>query len=261
MSETFGIYLARESGLHRLHPLTKLTLAGFSMVAGMALPGLWLAYCAFAAIMLPVAAWGKILGAYVRVVWRVLLPFAVSLLLVQGFFWTGGTPLAKIGPLSLKLEGVTFAVRSSGRILMVTGGFLLLALSTRPDALMIALTQRGMPRSIAYVVLTTLQIVPRFQAKADAILDAQRSRGLETEGNILRRVRALLPLIVPLVLGSILDIEERAIALEARGFSHSGPKTSLLVLTDSASQVAVRWGLLAGMVVLIAARLVAGRWA
>jgi energy-coupling factor transport system permease protein len=126
---------------------------------------------------------------------------------------------------------------------------------------MIALAQRGMPRSIAYIVLTTLQIVPRFQAKADAILDAQRSRGLETEGNILLRLRALLPLIVPLVLGSILDIEERAIALEARGFGHPGPKTSLLVLADSASQVAVRWGLLAGMVILIAARLVVGRWA
>jgi energy-coupling factor transport system permease protein len=257
MSESFSIFVARQSGLHRLHPLTKLALAGFSLVAGMTLPGVWATYVAFGAILLPLAVWGNVLGAFVRAVWRVVLPFAISLLLVQGLFWTGGTPLVGLGPLSLKLEGVTFAARSTGRILMIVSGFLLLALSTRPDALMIALTQRGMPQGIAYIVLTTLQIVPRFQAKANGILDAQRSRGLETEGNIARRLRALLPLVVPLVLGSIVDIEERAIALEARAFSRQGQKTSLLVLTDSPIQAVVRWSLVLGIAILVAARLAA----
>lgn len=118
---------------------------------------------------------------------------------------------------------------------------------------MLALIEKGVPHSISYVVLTALQVVPRFQAKANTILDAQRSRGLETEGNLLVRFRALLPLIQPLLLGSIVDIEERAIALEVRAFGRSGPKTSLLVLHDTALQRVVR-------VLLILASLAVVAW-
>ena len=89
-------------------------------------------------------------------------------------------------------------------------------------------------------MLATIQIAPRFQAKAGTILDAQRVRGLETEGGMGRRIRALLPLVVPLVLGSIIDIEERAMALDARAFSRQGVKTSLLVLHDTITQRVTR---------------------
>jgi energy-coupling factor transport system permease protein len=174
--------------------------------------------------------------------------------LIQGFFWTGGTPVLHIGPLSLKQEGLLFAARSTGRILMIVGSFLLLSLSTRPDALMLSLAQRGVPKSLTYIILATLQLVPRFQDKAATILDAQQARGLETAGSLSRRVRALLPMVKPLILGSIVDIEERAIALEARAFGRSGPKTSLLTLNDSAAQAIFRWLLLLAAVALVIAR-------
>ncbi len=128
----------------------------------------------------------------------------------------------------------------------------MLSLATRPDRLMIALSQRGLPGSLTYIVLSTLQIVPRFQTRAQTILDAQRSRGLETGGNLLQRSKALLPLVVPLVLGSFIDIEERAIALEARGFSRQGKKTSFVQLEDSRSQRAIRLlVLLTGLVAVL----------
>jgi energy-coupling factor transport system permease protein len=127
---------------------------------------------------------------------------------------------------------------------MIVGSFLLLTFTTRPDSLMLALSRHGVPNSITYIILSTMQIVPRFQAKANTILDAQRSRGLETEGSLLVRFRALLPLIQPLLLGSIVDIEERAIALEVRAFGRGGPKTSLLVLQDTNVQRVARWLLL-----------------
>jgi energy-coupling factor transport system permease protein len=256
VTAAFSLYAARQSGLHRFHPLTKLALAAFGLAAGVVLPGLWANYLAFSVLLLPLAAWGQILRPYLRAVLRVALPFGISLFLIQGFLWPGGTPLFRLGPVSLKVEGLAFAVQSTGRILMVVGSFLLLALSTRPDALMIALAQRGVPNTLTYIVVATVQIAPRFQAKAAAILDAQRARGLETEGGFRRRARALLPLVMPLVLGSIVDIEERAIALEARAFSRHGPKTSLLVLADSRAQAVLRWLLLGGALLLIAARLV-----
>jgi energy-coupling factor transport system permease protein len=105
-------------------------------------------------------------------------------------------------------------------------------------------------------VLTTLQIAPRFQAKAQTILDAQRARGLETEGHLIRRFRALLPLVIPLVLGSIIDVEERAIALEVRAFSREGPKTSLIALRDTTGQAILRWGLLVAVIGLVVVRVV-----
>jgi energy-coupling factor transport system permease protein len=251
----FSLYIARESVIHRLHPLTKLAIVAFCLVLGLFLPGLWLTYVAFVVLIVPLAAAAGILAPFLRAVFKTALPIVISLFLVQGLFWPGGTPIFTLGPLSLKQEGVAFAVRSAGRFLMVISSFLLLTFTTRPDGLMLALSQRGFPKSVAYIMLATLQIVPRFQTKANTILDAQRSRGLETEGNLWVRFRALLPLIQPLLLGSIVDIEERAIALEVRAFGREGPKTSLLVLHDTTWQRVLRWLLVLGVLGIMAWRL------
>ena len=254
-NSAFSLYIAGESPIHRLHPLTKLALVTFCLVLGLFLPGVWLTYVVFAVLILPLAVLAGILGPFLRAAFKTALPIVVSLFLVQGLFWPGGTPILHLGPLSLQLEGLLFAVRSAGRFITVVSSFLLLTFTTRPDGLMLALNQRGFPNSIAYIMLATMQIVPRFQAKANTILDAQRSRGLETEGNLFVRLRALLPLVQPLLLGSIVDIEERAIALEVRAFGRQGPKTSILVLHDTAGQRLLRWLLLLAALAVIGWRL------
>jgi energy-coupling factor transport system permease protein len=251
MAQAFSLFTVRDSILHRFHPLTKLSSAGFLFIAGLILPGTWTAYVVLVVIALPLALLGKVTRAWLAAAWRVALPFIISVFLVQGFFWPRGTPLVFLGPLSLKREGLVFAIASTGHILAVVSSFLLLALTTRPDMLMTALTQAGLPGNIAYIIVATIQIVPRFQAKAAAILDAQRARGLETEGNLVQRMRAILPLVVPLVLGSLVDVEERAIAIEARAFNRTGPKTSLIEISEATWEPPVRWvivGVMVGMV-------------
>jgi hypothetical protein len=148
------------------------------------------------------------------------------------------SPLAQTG--GAPVRGPEHGTHSCG------GGQLPAPLAHYPD-------QRGAPKALTYIVLATLQIAPRFQAKANTILDAQRARGLETEGGLGRRIRALLPLVVPLVLGSIIDIEERAMSLEARAFSREGKKTSLLILPDSVIQKVARIALLFATAAAIAA--------
>ena len=59
------------------------------------------------------------------------------------------------------------------------------------------------------------------------ITDAQRSRGMETEGNLLTRAKAFLPLISPVVMGALINTRERAVALEVRGFAAKQKKTYL----------------------------------
>jgi len=240
MNNGLTLYIDRQSGLHDLNPLTKLVLVGFCLICGLSLPGWLSGYVLLAGVLIPLSVWGRVGRAFVSRTVKVVLPFAISVVLIQGLLWKDGTPIAAIGPISFKLEGVRFAVAAVGRMLSVFGSFLLLSLSTRPDRLMIALAQRGLSASVSYIVLTTLQIVPRFQAKARQILDAQRARGLETEGNILTRLRTLPALLGPLILSSLIEIEDRAIALEARAFKRPGPKTSLQVLHDSGLQRTMR---------------------
>jgi energy-coupling factor transport system permease protein len=206
--------------------------------------------------VLPIALWGRVAGRLLKSLLRIVLPLTVSLLLVRGLFWPSGTPLVALGPFSLKEEGLRFTAVIVARILVVASSFLLLSLTTRPDALMITLAQRGLSGTISYIMLTTLQIVPHFQTKAETILAAQQSRGLEVRGSLLRRIRALVPLVIPLILGSIVDIEERAMALEARAFSLPGPRTSVLILPDPPAERAVRWLMAGGMLALILARIV-----
>lgn len=253
---TFSMYVARESGLHQLHPLTKGTLTLCLLAAGLALPGNWTSYGLLLCIIVPLAIWGKIFQSHIRVVWNISWPFALSVILIQSLFWETGTPVFELWKIAPKWEGAEFALVGVGKIIFVMADFTLFAMSTRPDFLMISLKQIGLPGSIAYIVVSTLQIIPSFQRKAFTILDAQRSRGLETEGNLLTRARALLPLVMPLVIGSLVEVEERAIAIEARRFNSSKKETSLIEIPDSKAQALLRRLLILLMIVSILARIV-----
>jgi energy-coupling factor transport system permease protein len=240
--------------VHRLHPLTKITLTGFLLVAGLALPGVWSNYLLLVAAVLPLALWAQVARELFSRAFKVALPFAISVFLVQGFFWPGGTPLVGIGPISLKEEGLLFAIASTGRILVVVSSFLWFALTSRPDTLMISLAQRGLPSSLAYIIVATIQIVPRFQARAATILEAQQARGLETGGRFTQRLRAILPLVVPLILSSLVDVEERALAIEARAFNRPGVKTSLVEIFEARWEPALRWVIVLAMIGILGLR-------
>ena len=246
------LYFQRDSQPHRWHPLTKLALALLFLVAAATLPGLLWLLAAFVFLQLSLAAWGKVLRRFARSCFTVITPFVISLLVIQGFFAEGTTALLVLGPFTFTAEGALAGLTAAARILLALGGVLLLMLTTRPDALMLGLTQRGLPQSLAYIVLSALQIFPRFQERAQVILEAQQSRGLETQVSLLGRARLLVPLAGPLVLSSVVDVEERAMALEARAFSRTGQKTSFLLLHDNSAQRMARWvclGLCAALII------------
>ena len=248
------LFVPGNNGFHQLHPLTKLALTIFSLALAATLPHLLWLLGAYILLLLPLAAWGGLLRPFLKSCAAVITPFVISLSIIQGFFTPGQTQLFQLGAFVFTLEGWLAGLTIAARILLAIGGALLLMLSTRPDVLMLALTQSGLPGSLAYVVLTSIQIFPRFQERAQVILEAQQARGLEIRVNILKRLRLLVPLLGPLVLSSIVDVEERAMALEARAFSRPGRKTSLLVLEDSGWQRLVRWALLLLMVALVGFR-------
>ncbi|MEJ2568971.1 MAG: energy-coupling factor transporter transmembrane component T [Anaerolineales bacterium] len=192
------LYIPRSSGLHALHPLTKIAMTGVFFVAAATLSNVWWLLALYAVGLLPLAFWGQVFRPFIKSNALLIWPFALSLFLIQGFFARGTHVLLQLGPLSLKEEGLWLAAHFTARLLVWLGAAVLMMIVTRPDKLMLALIERGMPRQIAYIILAALQIIPRFQDKAQGILDAQRSRGLETEGSLIHRMRNHLTTEVPL---------------------------------------------------------------
>ena len=244
MAEAPSLYQHRKSSIHRLHPLTRLALVAFLLICGLSVPGVWITYALVLLVVLPLAVLARILRPLASAAWKVALPFAISVFLIQGFLWPNGTPLIGVGLVSLKREGLIFAITTTGRILLVISAFLWFAFTTRPDILMTALVQHGVSSNLAYLVVATIQIIPRFQNRAAAILEAQQARGLRTQGSLLQRSRAVLPLVVPLILSSLIDVEERALAIESRAFNRPGPRTSLTAVTEQSWEPALRLGLI-----------------
>lgn len=250
-----SIYIQGNSGLHKLHPMTKLAFSGLCFACAAALPTLPGLLAVFGLVILPLAVWGRLTKAFVKACLLVVGPFLLSLSIIQGFFHGGETVLFALGRFSYTLEGLMAGLLFAARLLVALGGTLLLMQSTDQAQLMQALTERGFPARIAYVVLTAIQIFPSFQERAQVIMDAQQARGLELQTGALNRARLLLPMVGPLILGSVMNVSERAMALEARGFSSPAPKTSLYALADSSPQRSLRWLLLAAAVALLLWRL------
>jgi energy-coupling factor transporter transmembrane protein EcfT len=251
---SLSIYVARESGLHHLNPITKFVITLCILICGFALPGILTGYLIVCLVIIPLAAWGQVTKRMVGLVFNISWPLILSVFIIQTFFWGKGTSLFEIGFIAPKFEGLLFAVNSSGRIIFIMADFILFSLTTRPDTLMISLKQSGLPSGLAYIIVTTLQLVPQFVSKANTILDAQRSRGLETQGNLATRARALLPLVLPLVVGSLLEVEERAIAIEARAFNSNKVETSIIEIPDSQNQKVLRYTLVVITILIIAGR-------
>jgi len=85
-----------------------------------------------------------------------------------------------------------------------------------------------------------------------AIRDAQRARGLDTEGSARARLRGVLPLAGPAVLGAIHDVEGRTLALETRGFGRPGPRQVPWAPPDRPIERVARWSLVAAVTLLVA---------
>ena len=182
------------------------------------------------------------------------LPIAASALLVNVFFFPGGqTELLRVGPIVATAEGLAFAIEILARIMAISGAVTLFYLTTRPADLVVDLERRGISPRVAFVANASVQTVPAMVERASQITDAQRARGLDTEGGLWKRLSGIVPIVGPVILGSIAEVEERTLALEARGFTRPGRRTLLWAPEDRAWEAVLRWALviaLFGLVVL-----------
>lgn len=182
------------------------------------------------------------------------IPLLISILLVNTFLYPGATDMiAEVGPLRPTWTGLAVALQATLRVLAFGFSVVVLILTTEADHLIADLERRGLGRRAAFVIGSTLRAIPRTSERAGEITEAQRARGLDTEGRIWRRVRGIVPLAGPLVFGALSDVEEQTMALEARAFTAPGRRTVLRLFPDSPAQRLLRWTVVLGSIVLLAA--------
>ena len=220
------LYVDKDSPIHRLDPLVKLLYVVAAIAMTYILPGpLYIAGVLFVTLLLLVM--GKVFRNSLPIL--TLSMFLIfSLVIVQGFFHPDNvTELFAVGPVVFYEEGLYVALVLVLRVLVMISSFSVLILTTSPDEMVERLIKKGMSPRIGHVILSVLQLVPQMRATTNKITDAQRSRGMETEGSLQTRIKAFFPLMGPVVLNSLNETKERSIALEMRGFGSSTKKTFL----------------------------------
>jgi energy-coupling factor transport system permease protein len=237
------------TGFHGLNPLTKLVLATVTAIDAVIMGGLVGPLALLLLVVLAPAAWAGVAGRLIRLAFLLSLPLAISTLLINVFFFPGGQDvLLTIGPITATREGLVFALEMLVRILTFSGAIILFYLTTRTADLVLDLERRGVSRRLGFVIDSSVQVVPAMVERAAVITAAQRARGLDTEGSIRKRIRG------PVVMGAIGEVEERTMALEARGFTRPGRRTLLWSPRDTPLERVLRWVLALTIPFLLVAR-------
>jgi energy-coupling factor transport system permease protein len=233
--------------------MTKATFAlvvtlGAFVAGGYAIPLALLAASAVA------AARARVLGPAVRRAGAVSLPIVVSLLLVTLLTGRGEPEVVPMDSMAVVIDRLDAAVRLSLRLLVGALALTVFAITTDPRALIADLQRRGLPPRLTFAVSAALDAVPAMLERARTVAAAQRARGLDTEGSFGARLRGIPALVGPVLLSSIGEVDERAMALEVRGFDRPGRRELLWTPADSGGQRAARWLMVIGLVELVVAQ-------
>lgn len=243
------------SAWHRLDPLTRLVVALGTLVAAVLLRDpTWLLLLAVVAVLVP-AAFAGVLPRVLVLSVALSAPLLASAVIVNVLFPVDGVPIATLGPFEVTAEGIALAVTVAARVLAMAGAAVLFSLTTRPSQLVASLQHHGVPARLTFLIHHGVAMIPRLAERARDVADAQRARGLDTEGSFLRRARGVMALAAPTVLGTVRETETRTLALETRGFSRPGRATVLWPPRDSRLQRLARWAVVVAVVALALGRL------
>jgi len=217
------LYLDKDSPVHRLDPRTKLFLLAGSFLAAVLFtaPGPLLLLLL---LLLLYGAAGRALEN-LRRVWPLLLSIAAVSAASWAVFAAGSTPLFWRVTRESLLYGLGAALKIDG---MIVSGLFFLG-TTRTEEMVLGLIRLRVPYQAAFAFSLAVRMVPTIIGTAVTVTEAQRSRGLDTEGGgPLRRLKSYVPLLVPIFLHTLRGTDQLARALESRGFGAPRPRTSYL---------------------------------
>lgn len=223
---TIGQYYPVASPIHKLDPRTKILGTLIYIIALFFVKHFigygFVALSLYAAIRISKVPLKFILKGLKSIVFILLFTVVLNI-----FFTQGETQLFTFGIITITLEGILIAAKMAARLMLLIIGSSLLTLTTSPieltdgiESLLNPFRKIGIPaHEIAMMMSISLRFIPILLEETDKIMKAQTARGADFEtGNIIKRAKAMVPILVPLFISAFRRAEELAMAMEARGY-------------------------------------------
>ncbi|MDL2310535.1 energy-coupling factor transporter transmembrane protein EcfT [Peptostreptococcaceae bacterium OttesenSCG-928-C18] len=231
---TIGQYFPGNSVIHKLDPRIKI-LAVILYIISIFMINKVIVYLPILLLILLIL---KITKIPIKFVLNGLKPlyFIIILTFVINVFMTQGEVLYEFWIFHITKEGLKIAVFMALRLVFLVLGTSLLTLTTSPisltdglESLMTPLSKLGFPsHQLAMMMTIALRFIPTLFEEADKIIKSQTARGADFEsGNILKRAKSLVPLLVPLFINAFRRADELATAMEARCYRGGEGRTRL----------------------------------
>ena len=225
---TLGQYYPGDSILHRLDPRVKL-MGTLVFIIGLFAFGSTASYLAAATALVVVTVLSTVPFRFILRGLRAILILMVVTALFN-LFLTPGDPVLKIGIFQITAQGIKMAIHMACRLSLLIIGSGIMTLTTTPNQLTDGMETglRWMKRlhvpvhEIAMMMSIALRFIPILMDEANRIMVAQQARGADFKsGSLIRRAKALIPLLVPLFVSAFRRANDLAMAMEARGY-HGG---------------------------------------
>ena len=235
---TLGQYFPGNSFIHRLDPRTKLIMLVVYIVA-LFLAVSWVSYALMLVFLVAIIAISKI---PVKSIVRGMKPLVMILVftgVLNIFFTTGENVAVSFWRITIYWEGLERALFMVVRILMLITGTFLLTYTTSPIALTDGLESLLNPLKIlrlpvhelSMMMCIALRFIPTLIEETDKIMCAQKARGADFEsGSLMQRVKALVPILVPLFISAFRRADELATAMECRCYQGGDGRTKMKLL-------------------------------
>ena len=234
---TLGQYFPGKSPIHRLDPRTKILCVIIYIVAVFFVD----TYVGYGVVALFTGLCIAVSRIPFRFVVRGVKPIMVFVVITALFnlFLTSGTVAWQWGIFRITYEGINLAIFMVLRLFFLVLGTSLLTLTTSPIALtdgiehlLSPFKKIGMPaHEIAMMMTIALRFVPTLLEETDKIVKAQTARGAEFDsGNILKKAKAMIPILIPLFISAFRRADELAVAMECRCYKSGQNRTRLKVL-------------------------------
>ena len=235
---TLGQYFPGKSMIHRLDPRTKLLFLLVYIIA-LFLAVNWLSYGLILAFLVAAISASDVPWKSFFRGMKPLLFILVFTGVLNLFFTKGSHPLVSFWIIEIYPEGILRAVFMLARILMLVMGTFLLTYTTSPialtdglEALLSPLKKIKVPvHELAMMMCIALRFIPTLIEETDKIMAAQKARGADFEsGKLLDRVKALVPILVPLFISAFRRADELATAMECRCYQGGDGRSKMKLL-------------------------------
>lgn len=243
---TLGQFFPGDSIIHKLDPRIKLILVIIYICTVFAAKSFASYAVVFAFLLFVIFA----SGIDIRIILKSIKPvmFVVAFTALANLFWTSGERLLfSFWIINIYLEGVIFALLMVLRLIcLIAGTFVLLTYTTSPVALTDAierllspLQKIGVPtHEFAMMMTIALRFIPTLIEETEKIINAQKARGADFEtGSLIKRTRALVPILIPLFVSAFRRADELACAMECRLYHGGEGRTRMKVLHVCASDI------------------------